>query len=385
MMDTPKTYGWCPGALRPMMSGDGLVVRIRAPLGRLSQVQAEGVAKLSTKFGIGLLDLSARANLQMRGIHERDHAALICALRALDLVDETPQKEARRNVILSPFWQADDTTHRIAGDLCQALQQDETLQLPAKFGFAVDCGPHPVLRDTSADIRIEQGRDGLVIIADGADYGKFTTKATAASDAVDLAHWFLNHGGAPDRRGRMKTLTARRALPPAHVAPLAPPAQQACPGSTANGVLAALEFGQITADELAQLAQIGAIRLTPWRMLLVETTQDIGHIPGLILDATDPRLRVSACTGAPGCLQAHAQTRELARALAPYIPLGKILHVSGCTKGCAYPQPAFRTLTARAENSFDLIADGSASDHPALSALSPDQLIATPPFWIKDL
>ena len=28
--------GWCPGALRPMQSGDGLVTRIRPPLGRLT-------------------------------------------------------------------------------------------------------------------------------------------------------------------------------------------------------------------------------------------------------------------------------------------------------------------------------------------------------------
>ena len=34
--------GWCPGALRPMQSGDGLVVRIRPRGGRLSPAQAVG-------------------------------------------------------------------------------------------------------------------------------------------------------------------------------------------------------------------------------------------------------------------------------------------------------------------------------------------------------
>ncbi len=51
----PKVYGWCPGALRPMMSGDGLVVRLRPPLGRLSQQQACAVAELSQRFGNGVL------------------------------------------------------------------------------------------------------------------------------------------------------------------------------------------------------------------------------------------------------------------------------------------------------------------------------------------
>ena len=36
--------GWCPGALRPMASGDGLVLRIRARNGRLTPDQAQGIA-----------------------------------------------------------------------------------------------------------------------------------------------------------------------------------------------------------------------------------------------------------------------------------------------------------------------------------------------------
>lgn len=35
-MSVPIIQGWCPGALRPMASGDGLVVRIRLPGGRMT-------------------------------------------------------------------------------------------------------------------------------------------------------------------------------------------------------------------------------------------------------------------------------------------------------------------------------------------------------------
>ena len=45
-MDTPQVKGWCPGALRPMLSGDGLVLRVRPHGGRLSQAQAAGIALL---------------------------------------------------------------------------------------------------------------------------------------------------------------------------------------------------------------------------------------------------------------------------------------------------------------------------------------------------
>ena len=39
-----QVQGWCPGALRPMQSGDGLVVRVRPQAGRLTAAQAAGIA-----------------------------------------------------------------------------------------------------------------------------------------------------------------------------------------------------------------------------------------------------------------------------------------------------------------------------------------------------
>jgi precorrin-3B synthase len=94
-------------------------------------------------------------------------------------------------------------------------------------------------------------------------------------------------------------------------------------------------------------------------MLLVEGPGP--HHLGLITDATDPRLRVTACTGAPGCPQALQPTRDLARALAPQVPPGQHLHVSGCAKGCAHPKPADLCLVATASG-FDIIPNGRAQD-----------------------
>ncbi len=374
----PKVYGWCPGALRPMASGDGLVVRIRPPLGRLSPDQTRALAQLSQEFGNGLLDISARANLQMRGIRADAHGQLITALRALGLVDDTPQAEARRNILLAPFWQDGDTSHRIAQDLGEALKSADTLDLPGKFGFAVDTGPQPVLCDTAADIRIEQNRGTVLLVADGSAWGKPVTKSTAAREALDLACWFLDHGGAADGRGRMHRLVSRRALPAAFNTPRGSSARRPPPGQSATGALVALEFGQIPAQSFAKLADHGALRLTPWRMLLVETSRDIPALPGLILDATDPRLHVVACTGAPGCLQARAATRALARDLAPNIAPGQTLHVSGCPKGCAHPKPADVTLVAQTSDTFDLIVAGTAGDPPHKTALSLRQLRQSP-------
>ncbi|MVO15646.1 precorrin-3B synthase [Parasedimentitalea huanghaiensis] len=380
---SPKVYGWCPGALRPMMSGDGLVVRIRAPLGRLSSEQAQAVADLSQRHGNGLLDVSARSNLQMRGVSEDNHPALIAALQDLGLVDTDAAAESRRNLLITPFWSKGDKTHTLAQQLSNALVSATDLSLPGKFGFTVDTGPAPILRNTAADIRIEHNADGLILLADGAQTGLPVTTGTAVEEALALARWFLNQGGAPDGRGRMKTLIARRARPSAHVAPLGTPAESPTLGQTATGQLVGLEFGQIPATSFAELATHGALRLTPWRALLVEGATNIAPQPGLILDATDPRLRVSVCTGAPGCTQALSSTRQLARDLAPHVPSDATLHLSGCTKGCAHPAAAPLTLTATAPDTFDLIRNGTASDHPAKTHLSAADLRASPDILTK--
>ncbi|WP_264212825.1 precorrin-3B synthase [Leisingera thetidis] len=374
----PKVYGWCPGALRPMMSGDGLVVRIRAPLGKLSVNQARGVARLSQEFGNGLLDISARANLQMRGIREDAHEELIAGLRDLGLIDPDANAEARRNVLLAPFWTGHDDTRAVATELSAALTADTGLSLPGKFGLAVDCGETPVLQDTSADIRIERTGGTLILRADGAETGKPVTRESAAGEALALARWFLDQGGAPEGRGRMHRLIARRGPPAAHAAPVAKASFRAKPGAVAAGTLAALEFGQMPAATLEQLADHGGIRLTPWRMLLVEGAGTLPALPGLILDATDPRLQVVACTGAPGCLQALSATRDLARELAPHVPAGTKLHLSGCAKGCACPGPAPLTLTATGTDDFSLIRNGTAADQPLKTHLSAADLRAAP-------
>src|ERR1700758_2498462 len=103
-MKTFAVKGWCPTALRPMLSGDGLVVRIRPRGGRLSAAQALGIADLATRYGNGLIDLTGRANLQIRGVSVDEHASLIAELAELQLIDADTELEAQRNILVAPFW-----------------------------------------------------------------------------------------------------------------------------------------------------------------------------------------------------------------------------------------------------------------------------------------
>jgi precorrin-3B synthase len=375
MADAPLIQGWCPGALRPMPSGDGLVVRIRPRAGRLSQTQAAGIAQLARSHGNGLIDLSNRANLQLRGVTAASHPPLIEGLRALGLIDASPEAEGLRNIIVTPFWTTDDGTQTLATDLATALAL-EAPDLPAKFGFAID-GQNPVLREVSVDIWLEQTPETLLLATTKG--AKTITRANAIAETMALIRWFLAMGGVQQGRGRMAQLLAHTPLPQGFTAQRATPAPGPQVGPHPLGLLAGFEFGQMQAETLAALAQLGPIRTTPWRMLLIEGARQ-AEIPGVITDPANPMLRVIACTGAPGCTQAQAATRDLARALAPHVKA--LLHVSGCAKGCAHPGPAPITLTATPVG-FDLIRDGSASGAPARIALSPAELIADPSLLTK--
>lgn len=371
---SPQTKGWCPGALRPMLSGDGLVVRVRPHGGWLTAAQAAGIAALARQYGSGLLDLTSRANLQLRGVRPESHADVLQGLHILGLLDSSADFEARRNILVSPFWQPDDGTQHIATALALALTAPDAPALPGKFGFAVDCGAQAVLRASSADIRIERGPGGYTVRADGYATGACVSAEETVPTAIALAYWFLAQGGGIAGLTRMAALAPQHALPQGFqtATDFSPSGPLPQPEATAAGWLVGVEFGQLQADTLTALSTLGALRLTPWRMLLVEGLQHAPEIPGLVTQAFDARLRVVACTGAPGCLQAAAATRALARALAPSIPAGQLLHVSGCSKGCAHPR-ATLTLVATPAG-FNLIHNGTAASAPDLLALSPETI-----------
>ncbi len=374
-----KIKGWCPSALRPMASGDGLVVRLRPRGGRLSSAQASRIADLSNRYGSGLIDLTGRANLQIRGVVAESHETLIEALARLGLIDADVESESRRNILVAPFWCEGDDTPSLAAELERALAT-RPLGLPEKFGFAVDCGAERVLAQAPADIRIERGAEGgLLVRADGAREGRAVTRAEAVQIALALAESFVASGGARDGRGRMAAHIASGATLPDAMAAKAKPLPAVVlprPGLYAPGALVGLAFGQMRSETLGHLATLApGLRMTPWRMILVEGACEMPRHQDLVTRADDPLLRVVACTGAPSCPEAHAQTREFAAALAPHIGADERLHVSGCAKGCAHPGPSTITLVGTA-NGFDFVREGTTRDRPALQGLDPAKILS---------
>ena len=381
-MSRPKAQGWCPTAFHPMMSGDGMLLRVRPQFNRLSLDQALGLCKIAEKFGNGLIDFTSRAAVQIRGLTPASFAKAFSALQSLSLVSQTASHEALRGVLLSPEWQENDLTHRLTQALYDRL--DELPKLPAKFGFAIDTGRLPVLQSCSADIRLETSKDGrLLLIEDGADFGLSVSQDTAISALISLAHRFLKavRGSKPNTRIKNLPLPLQNAQDE-HACKRQVSGASLTLGRTALGFHLAPAFGQTTSQDFTKLliqSDCKFLRLTPWRGLLLERVSELSIPPDFISDEHDPKRRIQVCPGAPACQSAKGNTRGFAAQIAPRLAANpalnsKELHISGCAKGCAKPQKADLTFVAQ-NRGFDLIVKGHAWDMPIKTGLDPDIIL----------
>jgi precorrin-3B synthase len=405
MPDAPEIKGWCPGALTPMESGDGLLMRAKVVGSRLSLTQLSEIAAIALDHGNGQIDLSQRAQLQIRGVTGTTLAAAQARLKSIGLLAPDAATESRLNIVASPL--AGSTSfdaNEIAARLAHAIAEDQALKaLPGKFLFLVDDGSTPGLRDVAADIRIEAKGAQFAVVLDGArDQAVIAPPAAAIDAALALARAFIE-----SRAGRAFELRRMRALIEAMgVEPLLRSSGLAferysstCRHGALSDLLGARNvgesffagfaapFGRFFARDFAELAEVisdeGAkeLRLTPWRAFFAPTRSieqaarivTAARALGFIVDAGDARLAIAACPGAPECSQAKGPTRiglDAIAGVAKTASRGGIgAHVSGCAKGCAKPSATPLTLVANG-GFFDLVYNGAASDAPAATGLT---------------
>ncbi|MET0361283.1 MAG: cobalamin biosynthesis protein CobG [Sphingobium sp.] len=354
-----------------MMAGDGLLVRVRPVLARMTADQVAGLCAVANRFGNGLIDVTNRANIQIRGVDDRSLPSVLKQLVALDLVDPDPIREARRAILVAPDWRVGDDSACLAQELLSRL--DELPDMPAKIGFAFDAGAAPLLGEDSADFRVERSVSGAVMLrADGRQTGIAVTRADAIDALIGLTRWFMDSGGA--EAGRMRRHPVP--LPNWAVGDQRPkPARKPLtPSIHPLGQIVGVPFGSVEAEALARLMMqsgAAALRVTPWRCVLLEggaaTPADC-----FVTGASDPILRAYACPGSPACPQATVETRALAARLAPHV--GGRLHVSGCGKGCAHAGPCDVLLTGR-DGLFELSFNACPGDAPARMGVRADELL----------
>ncbi|MEQ1576242.1 MAG: precorrin-3B synthase [Hyphomicrobium sp.] len=189
--------GWCPGALRPMETGDGLLVRVRPRAGQFSIAALKVIAGTATRYGSGEIDLTNRANLQLRGLSGVTWPGAIAELNAAGLLDETAAIEAVRNVTVDPLCGIDPqraNLRPLAAVLEVRLAQDTLLHsLPGKFGFGFS-GVRAASDQMATDINIcAHDQDTCAIWLNGDASRHAVIGHTDAIDAtVRLAAAFLN-------------------------------------------------------------------------------------------------------------------------------------------------------------------------------------------------
>jgi precorrin-3B synthase len=394
--------GWCPGALRPMHAKDGLLVRLRISGGVVTAATMRGLAQAGRAYGNGLFDLSARANLQLRGMRNELLPYLIETLDGLGLIDENAAAEAVRNVLVSPLAGLDgrDDAASAAKALEAALAANKDLHaLPGKFFFLIDDKSALSLRSVPADIRFDWigGKWPFAIGIGGHANEAIFLGRCGADDIPDiasrLAAAFLRLGSQmaePPRRmrGLMESCGAAAIAALAGLRP-GPPRksgaiEEPCPIGLLRfnerccfGVGAA--FGRLDANMLdaaargAEIFSAGEIRLTPWRALILPHVQErqanatrayfAAH--GFIVDHGDARLAIAACGGGSTCERGTTDTRADALGLMLFArrfrKTGVALHVSGCAKRCARQAATPFTLIAH-EGLYDLVVDATARD-----------------------
>lgn len=377
--------GWCPGALRPMQSGDGLIVRVRPRVGRFDLPAARMLADAAQRLGNGHIDLTRRANLQIRGLSDNRLDEQQAELARFGLLDDDAGSEAVRNVMVAPLAERGSVAYGIAERLEEILAGDPRLRgLPAKFGVLVDDGGPASIADERADISLRVS-SGFVAFGIDTPDGTRWLGACASRDAVDLVVTAMQAVLECVPRTRLRTLSAaalsklRLAVSP-KLQPL-PPLGQArgrVIGLVDDAAGVAAPFGRLEAGQLRRLADlammVGArdLRLSPWRTLYMRVRDaaagqellDGARSIGLIVDDRDPLLRIEACPGAPACASGTVDARGDARRLARLVAERRFdgtVHVSGCAKGCARSAPSDLVLVGEAGR-YGVVRDGTTRD-----------------------
>lgn len=413
-MRVGETY--CPGILHAVAEKDGFLIRIRVPGGLIDAHQLGMVAALSAAFADGQVEITARANLQLRAIKERSLPEIVDGLTSAGLFPSL-RHDRVRNIVTSPLAGLDSEeavdTRSLVRELDQQLIADDAfVDIPPKFSFGIygggrlfshedDLALHAIHNsglDQSARFQLFLGgRDtGCAVSLDHA----VDCLLSAARSCIHLA----KHNGLPARGKQLvaapgilgsllQTLSpflapsANPGLP--SVIALAPigihPAAQSCE----RNIIPAIPLGRLTSKQAQRLSESateskGDLRLAPWRGIV------LGGVPlsriasvaaeldsvGLYLDGRSGFHGIAACAGITGCDASLADVRNdatlLARRLAGQALLpGWTVNFSGCEKQCAMRHGATSELIGAA-GGYLLWINGQ----PAQAPCSPEAAIS---------
>jgi ferredoxin-nitrite reductase len=360
---------------------EGFMARLRIPGGQLKTFQLREIARVADELTTGYVQITTRANFQIRLIEPKDAPEVLRRIQSAGLHTRGAGADNIRNITCNPTAGIDATelydTLPFSHQLSQIILNDRAFfNLPRKFNVAFDGGGLIGSVEDTNDIGVKAVKvEGAENIAPGIyfrfklggatghkafaqDLGVLVAPEQVLKVVSAIVRVFIAHGNRTDRKkARLKHLLETwtlakyleetekvlgfkllRAGPEVGIAPSSdlphthvgvyPQKQRGL-----NYVGVAIPVGQITPKQLLRLADLadnygsGEIRLTVWQNLVIPNVPD-GFVETLKkalvkmgLDWRQSNLRsgVIACTGNSYCKFASSNTKGHAIELTNYL------------------------------------------------------------------
>jgi precorrin-3B synthase len=319
----------CPGAIAVHQAADGGLARIRVPGGTLTNAQFTVIRTASADLGDGSLELTSRANIQIRGLAPGAEIELADRLWRAGLLPSLSHERVR-NIIASPLGDDQHFVDELDRALCAVPALAE---LPGRFLITVGADVSGLGGDIGliGDALLLAGRDTGLRVSDPISD---VVRAASEFQAIRDEKWRVAE--VPDGVDR---IVARLGVPGPDRIEVHPPAALP-PGPVGDVLVAGAPLGRLDQVQARALGDAGPwVRLTPWRSVVVPGRPDLSGT-GLVTDPASPWHGVTACTGRPGCAKALADVRADAAAWIPSRTGTVPVHWSGCERRCGRPAGA---------------------------------------------
>ncbi|MER8417342.1 precorrin-3B synthase [Mesorhizobium sp. M1329] len=252
-MNAFSRRGACPALSAPMQTGDGLLVRLNPVAGGLSPKSLIGLGESALRHGNGIMEVTARGSLQIRGLTAESARLLAMEVDALGIAVRTGVPvETGPLAGLDPQEIADPRP--LAERIRAAIEEAGLAQrLGPKVSVVVDGGGQLAMDAVTADVRLAAMRTGArtqwqVAVTDDGQTAMLLVMAEQDA-ACDIAIAILRMIAEKGRDAHARDLTERQLRSLASWRSFAPPSVLPDISPARGEIAPSSRFSPISAEE----------------------------------------------------------------------------------------------------------------------------------------